>query len=74
MRSALIFKALTYESNRYRLVHSAAKGTRKLHRPFTRLQETTNMVLERFFDEASRAREIEAGRVETVWLEGSRAA
>lgn len=48
MRSELIFKALAYESNRYRLVRLLAKGTRKMHRPNTRLQDTTNEVLERF--------------------------
>ena len=48
MRSELIFKALVYESNRYQLCRLIAKGTRKLHRPNTRLQETANDVLERF--------------------------
>jgi hypothetical protein len=76
MRSELVFKALAYESNRYQLVHSVAKGTRKLHRPFTRLEETTNVVLERFVGEASRieARKIEAADIEALWLERSRAA
>jgi hypothetical protein len=48
MRSELVFKALVYESNRYQLCRLIAKGTRKLHRPNTRLQETANDVLERF--------------------------
>lgn len=48
MRSELVFKAFIYESNRYQLCRLIAKGTRKLHRPNTRLQETTNDVIERF--------------------------
>jgi len=48
MRSELVFKALAYESNRYQLCRLIAKGTRKLHRPNTRLQETANDALERF--------------------------
>jgi hypothetical protein len=47
MRSELVFKAFIYESNRYQLCRLIAKGTRKLHRPNTRLQETTNNVIER---------------------------
>jgi hypothetical protein len=48
MRSELIFKALAHESNRYRLVRQVAQGTRKLHRPNTRIQETMNLVLGHF--------------------------
>jgi len=48
MRSELVFKALSYEPNRYQLVRIVAKGTRRLHRPNTRLQETMNTVLEHF--------------------------
>jgi hypothetical protein len=48
MRSELVFKALTHESNRYQLVRLVAKGTRKLHRPNSRIQETMNAVLEHF--------------------------
>jgi hypothetical protein len=44
----LVFKAFIYESNRYQLCRLIAKGTRKLHRPNTRLQEATNGVIERF--------------------------
>jgi hypothetical protein len=54
MRSELIFKALAYESNRYRFCRLIAKGTRELHRPNTRLQETTNGVLERFVEPVSK--------------------
>jgi len=46
MRSELVFKALAHESNRYKLVRLVAKGTRKLHRPNTRVEETMNAVLE----------------------------
>lgn len=48
MRSELVFKALAHEPNRYQLVRLVAKGTRSLHRPNTRVQDTTNEMLERF--------------------------
>jgi len=48
MRSDLIFGALTHVSNRYELCQLASKATRKLHKPNTRLQDTTNDVLDRF--------------------------
>jgi hypothetical protein len=35
-------------SNRYQLCQLASKATRKLHKPNTRLQDTTNEVLVRF--------------------------
>ena len=35
-------------TNRYELCQLAAKATRKLHKPNTRLQDTTNEVLDRF--------------------------
>ena len=50
MRSELIFGALTHVSNRYQLCQLASKATRKLHKPNTRLQDTTNEVLDRFKD------------------------
>ena len=50
MRSDLIFGALTHVSNRYKLCQLASKATRKLHKPNTRLQDTTNEVLFRFRD------------------------
>lgn len=53
MRSELVFKALAQESNRYKLVRVVARGTRKLHRPNTRVQETMNAVLEHFIITAS---------------------
>lgn len=48
MRSDLVFKALSHVSNRYQLCQLASKATRKLHKPNTRLQDTTNEVLCRF--------------------------
>lgn len=48
MRSALVFDAMTYVSNRFLLTLLAAKATRKLHKPNTRVQETANEVLVRF--------------------------
>lgn len=48
MRSDLIFGALAHVTNRYQLCQLAAKATRKLHKPNTRLQDTTNEVLVRF--------------------------
>ena len=48
MRSDLVFRALSHVSNRYQLCQLASKATRKLHKPNTRLQDTTNDVLCRF--------------------------
>jgi hypothetical protein len=48
MRSDLVFKALSQVANRYQLCQFASKATRKLHKPNTRLQDTTNEVLGRF--------------------------
>lgn len=48
MRSNLVFGALSHVSNRYQLCQLASKATRKLHKPNTRLQDTTNEVLGRF--------------------------
>lgn len=48
MRSNLVFGALSHVSNRYQLCQLASKATRKLHKPNTRLQDTTNEVLVRF--------------------------
>ena len=48
MRSNLVFGALSHVSNRYQLCQLASKATRMLHKPNTRLQDTTNEVLERF--------------------------
>src|ERR1700733_15351013 len=48
MRSELIFGATTYISSRYLLVKLASKAARKLHRPNTRIQDTTNDAFARF--------------------------
>ncbi len=48
MRSDLVFGALAHVENRYQLCQLASKATRKLHKPNTRLQDTTNEVLVRF--------------------------
>lgn len=48
MRSDLVFGALAHIENRYQLCQLASKATRKLHKPSTRLQDTTNEVLGRF--------------------------
>lgn len=48
MRSDLVFGALSQLTNRYQLCQLASKATRKLHKPNTRLQDTTNEVLVRF--------------------------
>lgn len=48
MRSDLVFGALSHVTNRYQLCQLASKATRKLHKPNTRLQDTTNDVLDRF--------------------------
>jgi hypothetical protein len=45
MRSDLVFGASAHISNRYQLCGLVSKGARKLHRPKTRLQDTTNDVL-----------------------------
>ena len=70
MRSELVFKAFVYETNRYQLCRLIAKGTRKLHRPNTRLQETTNEVIERFSGPVSKVEAARFARPE----EGRRAA
>jgi hypothetical protein len=46
MRSELIFMAVTRESNRYMLARLAAKATRILHWPNTRIQDTMNDALQ----------------------------
>jgi len=54
MRSELIFQAIIHESNRYMLCRVTAKGTRALHKPNTRLQETTNEALRHLIPAASK--------------------
>ena len=45
MRSDLVFEAVHTLRNRYTLCQLASKATRKFHRPNTRIQDTTNDVL-----------------------------
>ena len=47
MRSQLVFEAVTTLRNRYTLCQLASKATRKFHKPSTRIQDTTNEVLNR---------------------------
>jgi hypothetical protein len=46
MRSELIFKAASRETNRYMLVRLAARATRMLHWPNTRIADTMNNALQ----------------------------
>jgi len=48
MRSDLVFGATSNVPNRYQLCQLVSKATRMLHKPTTRLQDTTNEVLVRF--------------------------
>jgi hypothetical protein len=63
MRSELIFEALVHESNRYLLCRLVAKGTRKLHRPNTRVEDTANEMLQRFGEPASTSKTMRILRV-----------
>ena len=47
MRSDLVFEAMARVSSRYLLTKLVSKTTRKLHKPNTRIQDTTNTVLAR---------------------------
>ncbi len=73
MRSDLIFGALTHVTNRYELCQLASKATRKLHKPNTRLQDTTNEVLDRFKDTIPKD-ETETPAAQNVTLQERRAA
>jgi hypothetical protein len=73
MRSDLIFGALTHVTNRYELCQLASKATRKLHKPNTRLQDTTNDVLDRFKDSVPKEIAAEAA-VRSVSLDQRKAA
>ncbi|HTH53386.1 MAG TPA: hypothetical protein VL495_05515 [Edaphobacter sp.] len=64
MRSDLVFGALTHVKNRYELCQLASKATRKLHKPNTRLQDTTNDVLDRFKDSAPMSDEVPVRKVD----------
>ena len=73
MRSDLIFGALTHVTNRYELCQLASKATRKLHKPNTRLQDTTNEVRDRF-KHTIPMNELHEPVVERVQLQERRAA
>ena len=72
MRSDLIFGALTHVTNRYQLCQLASKATRKLHKPNTRLQDTTNDVLERFRETVPMS--VQESKMHKVELQERRAA
>ena len=48
MRSNLVFEAIYHVPNRYQLCQLASKATRRMHRPNTRVTDTTNHVLSSF--------------------------
>jgi hypothetical protein len=48
MRSELVFQACKQVPNRYLLIKTAVKATRKLHKPHDRIQETIDTTLARF--------------------------
>jgi hypothetical protein len=73
MRSDLIFGALAHVENRYQLCQLASKATRKLHKPNTRLQDTTNDVFVRFH-EGSPAAPAPAAPVQETVVQRRRAA
>jgi hypothetical protein len=50
MRSDLVFEAVHTLRNRYMLCQLASKATRKFHKPNTRIQDTTNDVLQLIAD------------------------
>jgi hypothetical protein len=50
MRSDKVFEALHTLQKRYMLCQIASKATRKFHKPNTRIQDTTNDVLNRISD------------------------
>ncbi len=48
MRSELVFAATAHVTNRYLLTSIASKATRMLHRPNSRLEDTSNDVFRLF--------------------------
>jgi hypothetical protein len=55
MPSDIVFGALAQVTNRYTLCQLASKATRKLHKPTTRIEDTTNEVFARFHHESPAA-------------------
>jgi len=74
MRSDLIFGALTHVTNRYELCQLASKATRKLHKPNTRLQDTTNEVLDRFRETVPMSATSQPSAARSATIEERRAA
>jgi len=66
MRSDLISGALAHVTNRYQLCQLASKATRKLHKPNTRLQDTTNDVLVRFHETSPVGKHVPAANQQPV--------
>ena len=64
MRSELVYSAMTHVSNRFLLTMLAARATRKLHMPNTRIQETVNDVFVRFSHADPIARVPDTGNVQ----------
>jgi hypothetical protein len=64
MRSELVFGSMTHVSNRFLLTILAARATRKLHKPNTRVQETVNDVLARFRHANPTAPVLDTGKVQ----------
>jgi hypothetical protein len=48
MRSELVFCAINHVPNRFLLAKILARASRGFHKPGTRIEDTTNAVLERF--------------------------
>ncbi len=70
MRSDLVFEAMTRVSSRFLLTKLVSKTTRKLHRPNTRIQDTTNAVFVRLTGAnriagSNRLRELKTVRLHT---------
>ncbi len=53
MRSELVFAAEHTLGDRFALCRAAAKATRRFHRAHSRIEDTTNEVLQRIADSAS---------------------
>jgi hypothetical protein len=70
MRSELIFSALSHVPNRFLLAGVAAKATRKLHRPNTRIEETMNEVFVRFAQSNPIAQAERTGDAQSLHLAG----
>jgi hypothetical protein len=73
MRSELVFEAVHTLRNRYMLCQLASKATRKFHKPNTRIQDTTNDVLQLIADSERQniiRRPLPGGRVVALASQG----